>query len=173
MAHYTPAPVTDPRTVPLAAVLALALAAASPAGAAETVGPETCRACHPSAYEAWVTSPHARARESLPEKSRNEARCLSCHAPDAQDGFPGVTCEACHGPGQVYVAPYVMRDAELARALGLQDPGERSCLACHGESAPSLVKFEYVKKLPVIDHWSKERAAAAAGKAPAPAARGK
>jgi hypothetical protein len=52
-----------------------------------------------------------------------------------------------------------MRDPELARLVGLVDPGEKACVACHGESAPSLVKFEYLKKLPVIDHWTRERAA--------------
>jgi hypothetical protein len=63
-----------------------------------------------------------------------------------------------------------MRDAELARAVGLADPGEKSCLACHGESAPSLVRFEYTKKLPLIDHWTAERAAQAAATRPEPAA---
>ncbi len=58
--------------------------------AGDKVGPETCKACHPSAYEAWVATPHARARESLPERSRGEARCLSCHAPDQDDGLAGV-----------------------------------------------------------------------------------
>ena len=68
-----------------------------------------------------------------------------------------------------------MRDAELARLVGLVEPGEKACAACHGESAPSLVKFEYAKKLPLIDHWTRERAAQApAPRAePAPPARGK
>jgi mono/diheme cytochrome c family protein len=158
-------------------VLALLLAAGLPAAAVDThttapatprassaaagarVGPETCKACHPAAYEVWRVGPHARALEALPAQSRKDPRCLSCHAPDAEEGLGGVTCEACHGPGRLYSAPYVMRDPELARLLGLVDPGERSCVACHGESAPSLVKFEYVKKLPVIDHWTRERAA--------------
>jgi formate-dependent nitrite reductase cytochrome c552 subunit len=156
MAHYTPAPVTLLRPAPL--VLALALAAPLPARGAETVGPETCRACHPTAYEAWATSPHARSREALPERSRNEPRCLVCHAPDAQDGLAGVSCEACHGPGRVYTAPYVMRDAELARAVGLVDPGPKTCAACHTDSTPSLERFEYDRKLLLIRH----------GKEPAP-----
>ncbi len=45
-----------------------------------------------------------------------------------------------------------MRDAELARALGLVDPGEKTCLACHTESTPSLVKFEYARKVALIVH---------------------
>ncbi len=120
--------------------------------ASDKVGPETCKACHPSAYEAWLATPHARARESLPERNRNDARCLSCHAPDAEDGLAGVSCESCHGAGRLYAAPYVMRDAELSRALGLQDVGEKSCLACHTEATPSLVKFEYARKLALIQH---------------------
>src|SRR5512138_2573830 len=128
MAHYTPAPV--PRRLP-ALALAAVLAAPPMSHAGDKVGPETCKACHPAAYEAWLASPHARAREALPERSRSEPRCLSCHAPGADDGLPGVSCEACHGPGRVYAAPYVMRDAELARAVGLVDPGQKSCASCH------------------------------------------
>lgn len=130
--------------------MALALPSMSHAG--DRVGPETCKACHPAAYDAWRATPHARARESLPERSRNDARCLTCHAPDIEDGIAGVTCEACHGPGRVYMARYVMRDHELSRAVGLVDPKERTCAGCHTESTPSLVRFEYGRKLPLIRH---------------------
>lgn len=159
MAHYTPGPVTRPlvrrpRALPPPALVLLALLALPlPGRAGDHVGPETCKACHPAAYEAWRATPHARARESLPERNRNDRRCLSCHAPDLEDGVTGVSCEACHGPGRLYSAPYVMRDAELSRALGLADPGERACAGCHTESTPSLVKFEYARKLPLIKHW--------------------
>ena len=63
--------------------------------------------------------------------------------------------------------------SELARLVGLVEPGEKACVACHGESTPSLVRFEYAKKLPVIDHWTRERAAHTAERAPEPPARGK
>ncbi len=131
------------------------------------VGPETCKACHPAAYDVWRMGPHARAFDALPEQHRRDPRCLSCHSPDAEEGLSGISCEACHGPGQLYSAPYVMRDPELARLVGLVDPGEKACLSCHGESTPSLVRFEYAKKLPLIDHWTKERAAAREAAAPA------
>lgn len=140
------------------ALRALVVAALLPAPslAGDKVGPETCKACHPAAYEAWRASPHARAREQLPERSRQDPRCLSCHAPDAEDGLAGVSCEACHGGGRVYSAPYVMRDPELARAVGLADPGERTCARCHTEATPSLVRFDYERKLPLIRHWDGE-----------------
>ena len=157
-----------PRRSAPAAALAVALLAPSLARAAETVGPETCRACHPTAYEAWLASPHARAREALPERSRNEPRCLSCHAPDAQDGIAGVSCEACHGAGRTYAAPYVMRDPELARAVGLQDPGQKTCAACHTESTPSLVRFEYGRKLLLIRHGREPQGPPARPAAPTP-----
>jgi len=150
-----------------ASLVLLALAAAAPALAGDTVGPETCEACHPAAYETWKASPHARARESLPERSRNDPRCLSCHAPQAEDGLTGVSCEACHGPGRLYSARYVMRDPELARAVGLVEPGEKTCLACHTESTPSLERFEHAKKLPLIRHWRETPPPAPAATKPA------
>jgi hypothetical protein len=142
----------------------LALAALVPALAlaGELVGPETCKACHPAAYAAWREGPHARALESLPERSRADRRCLSCHAPAAEAGLAGVGCEACHGPGRLYAARYVMRDAELARALGLVVPGEKACLACHGESAPSLQRFDYARKVKLIRHGEPRAATGAA-----------
>jgi hypothetical protein len=63
-----------------------------------------------------------------------------------------ITCERCHGPGKYYYPSYVMRDRELARAVGLLEPSERTCLGCHTESTPSLTRFEYAKKLPLIEH---------------------
>jgi hypothetical protein len=153
---------------PLATVLLCAALAAPASHAGDKVGPEACRVCHPGAYEAWLASPHARARESLPERSRGEPRCLTCHAPDAEDGLAGVSCETCHGGGRLYAAPYVMRDPELSRALGLLDPGERSCVACHTEATPSLVKFEYAKKLPLIRHEQERRAPPAPAATPPP-----
>ena len=119
---------------------------------ADTIGAETCKACHPLAYEAWRYGPHARAIDSLPEARRKDARCTTCHAPDLEKGLSGVSCETCHGAGRVYAQAYVMRDPELARAVGLVDPGERTCAACHTESTPSLDRFEYAKKLSLILH---------------------
>jgi hypothetical protein len=150
MAHDTPRPVRS---------LVLALLAYAPAaGAAGFIGAETCKACHPYAYDAWRGSAHARAQLAVPEKQRQEARCTACHAPDAAAGVEGVSCETCHGAGQLYAARYVMRDPELARAVGLQDAGEKRCLGCHTDTTPSLRSFDYRKKLPLIEHWKGEKA---------------
>ncbi|MBK9519521.1 MAG: hypothetical protein IPO09_19785 [Anaeromyxobacter sp.] len=150
------------------ALLALALALPGRAAAGDLVGPETCKACHPGAYAAWREGPHARALESLPERSRGDQRCLSCHAPAAEAGQAGVGCEACHGPGRAYAARYVMRDAELARALGLVVGGERACLGCHTETTPGLRRFDYQQKVKLIAHPDRPGGSAAAAAQPPP-----
>ena len=104
------------------------------------------------AYEAWREGPHARALESLSPAQRKDPRCTSCHAPDIDKGAAGVTCEGCHGGGRIYAQAYVMRDRELSRAVGLIDPGEKSCAACHTDAAPCLSKFSYATKMPLIQH---------------------
>lgn len=154
----------------LGALLAPWLALA-PARAAEPVGAETCKVCHPAAYDLWRESAHARAWLVLPERSRSDARCTTCHAPEGARGQAGVTCESCHGNGQLYSLPFVMRDRELARALGLQDPGEKTCLRCHDEASPSLTRFDYARKLPLVEHGRADREARKAAARPAPAGR--
>ena len=58
------------------------------------------------------------------------------------------------GAGQYYSPNYVMKDAELARAVGLIDPGSKSCLVCHTSDSPSLTPFDYAARVKLIDHWS-------------------
>jgi hypothetical protein len=138
----------------------LAIFLASPvAFGAEPIGADTCRLCHPQAWEIWKDSPHSRAASSLSAQQQKDPRCLSCHAPDADKGVSEVSCETCHGGGQFYSQRYVMKDAELARAVGLSDPTERLCLKCHDANAPSLRPFRFEEKLKRIDHWSESRAA--------------
>lgn len=142
-------------------IVAVALAALAPRAAVGQgyIGAETCKACHLAAYEAWRDGPHAHALDRLPEQSRKDPRCTSCHSPALDQGASGVTCETCHGPGRAYSQSYVMRDRELARAVGLADPGERTCAACHTDSTPSLKPFQYSQKLPLIQHWGAPAAA--------------
>jgi len=126
---------------------------------ADPVGAENCRACHPQAFDAWKDSPHARATASLNPKQQKDPSCLSCHSPDAAKGVSEVSCETCHGGGQFYSPRYVMKDQELARAVGLLDPTERLCLKCHDANAPSVRPFTFEEKLKRIDHWTETRAA--------------
>ncbi len=138
-------PVTRPGLLLLAALPAAALAG-------DLVGPAGCKACHQAAWESWRETAHARAQESLPARNRRDPRCTPCHAPNQDKGVAGVSCEACHGPGQAYAPSYVMRDAELARAVGLVVGGEKTCLVCHTDSTPSLGRFVYRRALELIRH---------------------
>lgn len=142
------------RVLLLGGMLCLATAAT----AADFLGPESCKACHPDAYTAWKASKHARARDSLSTQQQQDSRCLSCHSPDEGAAqVQNVTCESCHGAGQYYTPSYVMKDPELARLVGLVDPSEKACRTCHDASSPSLKPFAFVEKLKLIDHWTIER----------------
>lgn len=134
------------------------LLAAPFALAADFVGSESCKACHPEAFTAWSQSRHARAEESLNDAQRKDARCLSCHGPAvAEQRVANVGCESCHGGGRYYGSNYVMKDPELARLVGLVDPSEKSCRACHDSASPSLRAFDFTSALRLIDHWTAER----------------
>ncbi len=145
-----------------ALALGLGLTLAAPSTIAfgyDFLGPESCQGCHLEAYFAWKASPHARAKDTLTPAAQKDARCLSCHSPnEAEQRVAGVSCESCHGGGQYYVAAYVMKDAELARLVGLADPSEKGCRTCHDASSPSLKPFDFVSKLKAIDHWSAAKA---------------
>ena len=139
-------------------LLPLLLALPGAAGAADFVGPESCKGCHQAAYEAWQQSKHARAMDSLSDAQKKDARCLTCHAPDqAQQATAHITCETCHGGGQYYSPSYVMKDSELVRLVGLVDPSEKQCRTCHDASTPSLRPFDFKESLKAIDHWSAAR----------------
>ena len=147
------------RDVLLRPVLLLcAVLVATVSGAADFVGPESCKACHPDAYTAWKASKHSRAKESLSPAQQSDSRCLSCHSPNETEAqVQNITCESCHGGGRYYTPSYVMKDPELARLVGLVDPSEKACRTCHDASSPSLKPFAFVEKLKLIDHWTIER----------------
>ena len=144
------------RVAPIVLVIGLFWARAL--SAADFLGPESCQGCHPQAYAIWKHSKHARSAASLSPQQQRDAKCQTCHSPGpSEQNLASVSCETCHGGGQYYVASYVMKDPELARLVGLQDPSEKSCRTCHDASSPSLRPFEFVEKLKAIDHWTAER----------------
>jgi len=104
-----------------------------------------------------------------------DAKCLACHTTGygKDGGYPekitddnkkvaemmgSVSCEACHGPGSVYLEyknakrkenkDYAFTKEELAK-VGLAMPTEAICNTCHNKDAPSQpaepFKFEEVK----------------------------
>lgn len=135
----------------------LVMTAASVTWAADFLGPESCKGCHPEAFALFQQSKHARATVHLTPESQKDARCTTCHGPELQSQqVPNVTCETCHGGGRYYSPEHVMKDAELARLVGLVDPTEKTCRGCHDESSPSLTPFDFREALKAIDHWSPE-----------------
>jgi len=123
----------------LAVVIALAGVAA--AGRRDWTGSAKCGSCHPAQLAAWQQTPHAQTAKRLPAKP--EGRCLACHATGEAPAGPAIAvevgCEACHGAGAAYAEDDLMRNATVARALGLVDvstPKARAavCQACHARA---------------------------------------
>lgn len=142
-------------TVPVgvAAAVLIIVFSAKARGVSDHVGSLTCAGCHASAHETWSGGPHARATDRLKGVHREDRSCVQCHQPSRGSGLTGVQCETCHGGGRYYFAEYVMRDAELARLVGLRDPDETTCLSCHDSNTPRLVPFDYETARERIRHW--------------------
>lgn len=120
----------------------------------EHVGAITCAGCHTSEHEIWRETPHSTSFERLSGSRRDDPACLQCHAPAREDGLSGIQCETCHGGGRYYFADYVMRDAELARLVGLRDPDESTCASCHdADNTARLVPFDFETAKERIRHW--------------------
>ena len=122
--------------------------------AGDYVGVNRCKMCHFKQFKTWKGNRHPHAFDTLPEKYREDASCLKCHATGLghPGGFKsleetpkmaGVQCEMCHGPGQAH-AEFMMEHAEevddeavAKRGVELLVRGvERarsSCWKCHLE----------------------------------------
>lgn len=123
------------------------------AQAADTyVGAATCAGCHSAQAAAWKTEAHARATSDLAANKRQDTRCLGCHASDARAGVYEVQCETCHGAGGNYAKLFIMKDHELARALGLKTGDLSSCRVCHIGHGTRLVPFDAEKAWPSLPH---------------------
>lgn len=108
-----------------------------------------CRKCHLREHRSWSRTPHAKALEKLEGEDASNPECLSCHTTGMGEasGFTsaedtpqlaGVTCEACHGAGSVYMDEDTMKDRDASLAAGLQLPDEATCRGCHNENSPTF-----------------------------------
>jgi hypothetical protein len=104
------------------------------------IGSDACGQCHPAQLAGWKKTAHATAADRLGAKPK--ARCLACHgtgdAPAGRAAALEVGCEACHGAGGHYAEDDIMRDPDLARALGLRD-ASKACAGCHRGTGTRLV----------------------------------
>ena len=133
------------------------------------------------------------AKEQGLETSPHEAgECLACHTTgwDTAGGYEvlsaefvanpenaravkknnskaNVGCESCHGPGSGYKSKKTMEgifNGEIAPAgVGLIDPNEKVCLACHNEKSPTHKEFDFSAKVAKIAHPYPEDFRAAKG----------
>ncbi len=169
------------------ALLFLLVPAAGGAQGNNTIGAEQCKACHEFEYQVWAKSAHNRSQAALSSEQVRDPKCNTCHTVSANDPlednaepkYGGIDCERCHGPGKYYHPRYVMKDKELARAIGLVDLKPAQCMQCHSEGAPSISAFDYEQLWARIEHgrsareaWARSRGATAAGdKVAAPSAK--
>jgi len=108
------------------------------AGRQDWLGTAACGSCHPAELAAWQRTRHATTATRLP--ARPGGRCLACHGTGEAPAGPTIAvevgCEACHGAGAAYADDDVMRDLDLAHALGLAELAPAAtraalCTSCH------------------------------------------
>lgn len=115
------------------------------------VGVERCRVCHAATdigaqFRVWEQSAHANAgktleseaaRYILAQRGKERSECRVCHVvgnpvePTIMGRQPGVSCEACHGPGSLYSDYHIMADSGTFGALGGVRGSLADCASCH------------------------------------------
>jgi len=104
-----------------------------------------------------------------PEKDyRKDPKCLKCHTTGYGEpgGYPaevteesrglaakreGVQCEACHGPGSLYIPFFAEKENEKykrseVQKLGLFLPNKDTCIRCHNRESPfAPEEFDFVE----------------------------
>jgi hypothetical protein len=163
--------------------------AAAPAAAQSYVGAGKCKVCHNkeevgNQHGKWQSTKHAKAFATLSTPAAKETakklgvadpttdiKCLICHTTGAESGggvkaAEGVSCEACHGPGEKYKSKEVHgTDRNAGIAAGMIDTkakGEAVCKRCHvpeykGHKNPNYKPFNYKEFQAKIAHPSKKK----------------
>jgi pentapeptide MXKDX repeat protein len=141
------------------------------------IGTRTCKLCHNSPmmgeiYDVWDSTKHATAYVTLTnqqsktiaeemgiEDAQQDERCLKCHvtgyglpATEKYSMEEGVTCEACHGPGENYDDIRVMIKPALYEQKGMIFPDEKLCETCHNEESPTYKPFKYEEAYKLVEH---------------------
>ncbi len=140
---------------------------------AKIVGSDACQSCHPTEYEIWQKTGHARAGESLTEKgSDGDQNCLACHttgygldggfakgaALAAHADLGRVGCESCHGPGDDHIGEQAPRFGTIV-ALGDKCDScviLQICGSCHDDANDPGFEFEVLEKIDQERHGTVE-----------------
>jgi len=111
----------------------------------------SCRRCHQSQYEQWLTTAHAKAFTTLEAATQaTNPACLKCHTTckldlkqDGSEAIPeelrGVQCESCHGVGTKHA-----RDGSYGTV------SVAVCMTCHDKA--NSPDFKYATYLPKVKH---------------------
>lgn len=98
------------------------------------------------------------------EDAQQDSTCLKCHvtgfglpATDKYSVEEGVTCEACHGPGEHYDDIRVMTKPDLYEQKGMIVPDEELCVTCHNQESPTYKEFKYKDAFKLIEHRKPEK----------------
>ena len=135
---------------------------------------------HGGPWVSWLRSRHAHAYWRLAgdwalylarlrphyadlEQPIDDQRCLLCHVTGLQNDdalmkenyrpSEGVSCEACHGPGSLYIDPEVMADREQFLANGGIVPNADNCTSCHRNPD----NFDFEEFWPKIAHGGESK----------------
>jgi len=149
----------------------IASAAENTAAKPKYVGLAACKACHSNSkiggveYATYQKESHKDAFKALQSDQAKKIakekgiadptksdKCMGCHtaaygkkdlqSPTYKDS-DGVSCEACHGPGEKYKSMNIMKDVAKAKENGLILPGEKRCVECHNPTSPTYKKFDF------------------------------
>lgn len=149
-------------------------------------GAALCKVCHQKKeqgeqFQSWEKTAHANAYKRLAtdeakkigrkygvKNPQKDKRCLQCHvtavrAKRKYRGFlykrsDGVSCEACHGPGQDFAVEEIMKNKKLAVQKGLINPPKPElCTRCHNKDRqpPETYKgpYDFKKMFQKIKHY--------------------
>jgi hypothetical protein len=164
--------------------LSVALVLADEEKKPKYVGMKGCKGCHGrdkigNQYKIWSEGPHAKTYTQLGEKAGKEVaekagvkgdpqkakECLECHVTaygvdkeQLDKGYKaeeGVTCEACHGPGEKYKRTHIKKKDDAKKQGFVLKPDEKSCKVCHNKKSPTYKEFKYDEKVKKIAHPKK------------------
>jgi len=121
------------------------------------VGADKCKLCHKVEHTSWLMTKHAKAFDSLKPADQAKAECVQCHVTGGKKEFPGVQCEACHGPGSDFKTMAIMKDKAKAKAAGLVIPTEKDCVTCHNKKSPTFKSFNFAEAVKKV-HDKKPKA---------------
>ncbi len=99
---------------------------------------------HRQAYNALLSEKavkmiaHLRRGDASYQDAQLEIRCLACHTTPAAASNPalrsdGISCEACHGPASLWLAPHTVEgfDRKIAGFRDLKLHAAATCASCH------------------------------------------